>query len=162
MNGINKSSIPAGKRLADQYFKSQYSPHSSKYSSKPGKPLQVHAKPLQLEDAKKLLKRCQDMIFGRAKKLQIQYFTKQKPTTEKSGLNLMKKYEKMIGLVEVQHAQGKVLQCNKGLLESMQERRVVTERLLDIQRRIKVGKTENGNSNQIKIKRRTINIFEFC
>ena len=143
MNGINKSSIPAGKRLADQYFKSQYSPHSSKYSSKPGKPLPVPAKPLQLEDAKKLLERCQDMVIGRAKKWQFQLFTMQKPTTQKGGLNLLKKYEEMIGLVEVQQAQGKVLQCEKGLLESMQERRVVAERLLDIQRRIKVGKTDN-------------------
>ena len=83
MNGINKSSIPMGKRLAVQYLKSQYSHHASKYSSKPRKPLPVPAKPLQLEDAKKLLERCQDMVIGRAKKWQIQLFTKQKPTTAK-------------------------------------------------------------------------------
>ena len=83
----------------------------------------------------------------------------QKPTTQKGGLNLLKKYEEIIGLVEVQQAQGKVLQCEKGLLESMHERRLVAERLLDIQRRIKVSKIENGNSNQIQIKRTTINRF---
>ena len=80
------------------------------------------------------------MVIRRAKKWQIKLFTKQTPTTAESGLNLLKKYEEMIGLVEVQEAQRKVLQCEKGLLESMQERRVVAEKLLDIQRRIKVGK----------------------
>ena len=81
------------------------------------------------------------MVILRAKKWQIQLYTKQKPTNEKSGFNLLNKYEELIGLVEVQEAHHKVLQCEKTLLESMQERRVVAERLLDIQRRIKVGKT---------------------
>ena len=102
------------------------------YSTKSTKPMSVPPKPLQLGEAKKLVV------------MMAQRFKKQQQKLEmKPKLHILNKYEKLIGLKEVHVAQMAVRQQEKMLMETIQERQTVIEKLLETQRRIKVKGLDN-------------------
>ena len=110
------------------------------YSTKSTKPMSVPPKPLQLGEAKKLIV----MMAQRFKIGKLQALRKQQQELEmKPKLHVLNKYEKLIGLKEVQVAQMAVRQQEKMLMETIQERQTVIEKLLETQRRIKVKGLDN-------------------
>merc|ERR1719317_1612994 len=85
------------------------------------------------------------MMAQRFKRGKLQALRKQQQELEiKPKLHILNKYEKLIGLKEVQVAQMAVRQQEKMLMETIQERQTVIEKLLDTQRRIKAVHTELG------------------
>ena len=118
----------------------------SRYSTRPPqdregkkKYLKVPSKPLQWKDVTLMVQRCVDLVRGNARVWHNRLVTQQSSSGE-TGF-ILRKYEKLIGLTEVQQSQAKVLQSEKMLLETLQERRETAGKIMDVQRRIKVGTT---------------------
>merc|ERR1719348_824432 len=131
LNPIEKHQIIKFTILSHTY---QYIP----YSTKPTKPMPVKAKPLQLGEAKKA-------VTIMAQRLRWpKLWTEQLRRKKKTSWHILQKYEKVIGLKEVKEAQLKVRQQEAVMVETMQERQAVIEKLLDTQRRIKVVHSDLG------------------
>ena len=79
------------------------------------------------------------MLAQRFKRGKLQILRKQQQERKiKPNLHILRKYEELIGLKEVQKAQMMVRQQEKVMLDTIQKRQAVIEKLLDTQKRIKV------------------------
>eukprot|EP00092_Neocalanus_flemingeri_P005308 GFUD01005716.1.p1 GENE.GFUD01005716.1~~GFUD01005716.1.p1 ORF type:complete len:245 (+),score=78.53 GFUD01005716.1:104-838(+) len=118
---------------------SRYSTRPSTETGKKTKDLKVPAKALQWEDVKLLLQKCAGMVRGKASMWQLWHPMQGTQLQPGPGDTrpILRKYEEMIGLSEVKQSQDKVLQCESILVESLQERREIAQKIMDVQRRIK-------------------------
>merc|ERR1719427_2293638 len=82
-----------------------------------------------------MVQRCVDLVRGKGRVWHNSHVSQQSSNGETGSI--LKKDEKLIGLTEVQQSQAKVLQCERMLLESLQERREIAGMIMDVQRRIK-------------------------
>jgi len=134
---ILKYKIPCDWCIPSSPGSSRYLSSQIKDNKDKKKYLKVVAKPFSLEDGQLMMEKCLNQVQDKGRLWARRYSYGRQQNSIKGTGSILGKYEKWIGLTDVNQLQEDVMQCESMLLESMQERGEVTAQITDNQRRMK-------------------------